>query len=112
MMAALGWQRRTSATLPHLAIWKPAEASRPLFVVGPPFDGGTAEAGNGPMVALLAPDRQTVESVHAMALAAGATCKGEPGLRRHYHANYYGAYFRDLDGNKLCIVCHDAADPT
>jgi len=29
-------------------------------------------------------------------------------LRPHYHANYYGAYFRDPDGNKLCVVCHDA----
>ena len=112
IMAALGWQRRLSANLPHLTIWKPAETSRPLFVVGPPFDGGLAAAGNGQMVALLAPDRQTVDSVHAMALSGGATCEGEPGLRPHYHANYYGAYFRDPDGNKLCIVCHDAADRT
>ena len=37
---------------------------------------------------------------------AGSVCEGPPGLRPHYHANYYGAYFRDLDGNKLCVCCH------
>jgi len=47
IMAALGWQVRVSPHLPHLAIWKPAGASRPLFVLGPPFDGGMADAGNG-----------------------------------------------------------------
>ena len=108
IMEVLGWQRRLSPTLPHLAIWKPADTNRPLFVLGPPFDGGMADAGNGHMVALLAPDRQLVDQVHAMALASGATCEGAPGLRPHYHAYYYGAYFRDPDGNKLCVVCHDA----
>jgi len=34
--------------------------------------------------------------------------EGKPGLRPHYHANYYGAYFRDPDRNKLCVCCHDA----
>jgi len=110
IMAALGWQERVSPHLPHLAIWKPAGASRPLFVLGPPFDGGMADAGNGQMVALLAKDRDTVEQVYAMALAAGASCEGPPGLRPQYHAHYYGAYFRDPDGHKLCIVCHDAIE--
>ena len=40
------------------------------------------------------------------ALSHGATCEGHPGLRPHYHPDYYGAYFRDLDGNKICVVCH------
>jgi hypothetical protein len=34
--------------------------------------------------------------------------EGAPGLRPDYHADYYGAYFRDPDGNKLCVVCHEA----
>jgi lactoylglutathione lyase len=33
-----------------------------------------------------------------------------PGLRPHYHGHYYGAYFRNPDGNKLCVVCHDEPD--
>ena len=42
----------------------------------------------------------------AAALAHGGTCEGSPGLRPEYHAHYYGAYFRDPDGNKLCVACH------
>ena len=41
-----------------------------------------------------------------LGLARGATDEGAPGLRPHYHADYYGAYLRDPDGNKLCCVCH------
>ncbi len=57
-------------------------------------------------MALLAPDRATVDNVYAIAMKAGALNEGPPGLRPQYHAQYYGAYFRDLDGNKICIVCH------
>jgi hypothetical protein len=39
-------------------------------------------------------------------MGLGGTDEGGPGLRPHYHRNYYGAYFRDLDGNKICIVSH------
>ena len=51
-----------------------------------------------------------VDQTYAVALEYGATCEGAPGLRPHYHANYYGAYFRDLDGNKLALCCHTAAN--
>ena len=47
-----------------------------------------------------------MQDVHALALAHGGTCDGPPGLRPEYHAHYYGAYFRDPDGNKLCVACH------
>ena len=89
--------------------WMKPGVARPLFLVGKPFDGEAAVAGNGHMVALLAADRLMVDRVHTTALAHGAACEGPPGLRPEYHANYYGAYFRDLDGNKLCVCCHDAA---
>ena len=42
------------------------------------------------------------------AWAVGGTSEGAPGLRPEYHANYYGAYFRDTEGNKLCVACHGA----
>lgn len=90
------------------AIWQPQAGGRPLFIVGAPFDGARASAGNGQMVALLAPSRATVDRCHALALSLGGACEGPPGLRPHYHANYYGTYFRDPDGNKLCICCHQA----
>jgi catechol 2,3-dioxygenase-like lactoylglutathione lyase family enzyme len=48
-----------------------------------------------------------VDRAHALALAHGGSCAGAPGLRPAYHADYYGAYFRDPDGNKLCVVCHE-----
>jgi catechol 2,3-dioxygenase-like lactoylglutathione lyase family enzyme len=56
----------------------------------------------------MAKTRSVVEETHALALANGGKDEGKPGLRPHYHANYYGAYFRDPDGNKICVVCHDA----
>jgi len=87
--------------------WMAPDVPRPLFIVGTPYDGRRAEAGNGQMVALLAPGRACVDSVHAIALANGGTCEGPPGLRPQYHPHYYGAYFRDPEGNKLGVCCHD-----
>ena len=65
-----------------------------------PFDGQAATVGNGWMVALSAAEPSVVDQVHAAALAAGGACEGPPGQRMD---NFYGAYFRDLDGNKICI---------
>ena len=76
-----------------------------LFVVSP-ADGGEAKPGKGQHTAFLAPDRAAVDAFHAAALAHGGTDEGAPGLRPQYHANYYGAYVRDPDGNKLQAVCH------
>lgn len=86
--------------------WMPADQPRPLFVIAAPFDGQAAACGNGQMLALLAGSRDAVRRAHAAALAHGGTCEGPPGLRPAYHADYYGAYFRDPEGNKLCVCCH------
>ncbi|OYO29899.1 VOC family protein [Janthinobacterium sp. PC23-8] len=88
--------------------WMTPDVPRPLFVLGAPHDGQAASPGNGQMMALLANSRAQVERSYQVALAHGAVCEGPPGLRPHYHDNYYGAYFRDLDGNKLCVCCHQA----
>jgi catechol 2,3-dioxygenase-like lactoylglutathione lyase family enzyme len=76
--------------------------------IGPAFDGRPATAGNGTHIAYLVPDRATVDAFHAAALAHGGSDEGAPGLRPHYHPNYYGAYVRDPDGNKLQAVCHSS----
>ncbi len=88
--------------------WQSVPGPRPLFLVGRPFDALAAAAGNGQMTAFMAASRVMVDQVHAAALAHGGTCDGPPGLRPQYHQHYYGAYFRDPDGNKLCVVCHEA----
>jgi catechol 2,3-dioxygenase-like lactoylglutathione lyase family enzyme len=107
IMEQLGFPLKFSDPGKPWACWKPVAAERPLFLIGRPYGGGSATAGNGQMVALLARDRAAVDACHAAAIAGGARCEGPPGLRPQYHANYYGAYFRDLDGNKICVCCHD-----
>lgn len=82
------------------------QAIGPKTFVGPTFDGKSASSGNGTHLAFLAKDHATVDAFHAAALANGGTDEGAPGLRPHYHPNYYGAYVRDPDGNKLQAVCH------
>jgi predicted lactoylglutathione lyase len=63
-----------------------------------PYNKEPATVGNGVMVAFAAKDRAQVDRLHALALSLGGTDEGAPGLR---FGNFYAAYFRDLDGNKL-----------
>ncbi|CAG9200461.1 Lactoylglutathione lyase [Paraburkholderia tropica] len=109
IMQALGQTLKFCEREHPWAGWMTPGVARPLFIVGAPFDGAPAESGNGQMVALLAPTRAAVDAVHALALTHGGSDEGAPGLRPRYHPNYYGAYFRDPDGNKLCVCCHDPA---
>ena len=78
------------------------------FWVMMPINGNKASAGNGATVAFDAASRAAVDAFHAAAVAGGGKDEGSPGIRADYHENYYGAYVRDLDGNKLCAVCHAA----
>jgi catechol 2,3-dioxygenase-like lactoylglutathione lyase family enzyme len=57
-------------------------------------------------VALVSPDRRTVDAFYEAALAAGARDNGAPGLRPHYHPDYYGAFVLDPDGHNIEAVCH------
>jgi catechol 2,3-dioxygenase-like lactoylglutathione lyase family enzyme len=79
---------------------------RPQLWIVKPIDKHPATAGNGVTVGLDAPDRASVDAAHKAGLEAGGKDEGAPGLRTHYHPNYYGAYLRDPDGNKVCVVCH------
>lgn len=92
------------------AAWMAADHPRPLFVIGRPFDNKPATPGNGHMPALLAESRSVVDRCYAIAIELGGSCEGPPGLRPQYHADYYGAYFRDLDDNKLCVCCHTSVE--
>jgi catechol 2,3-dioxygenase-like lactoylglutathione lyase family enzyme len=74
---------------------------RPDFWIG--GEGGL----NKPMhIALLAKDRAAVDAFYKAAIAAGGRDNGPPGVREHYHPNYYGAFVRDPDGHNIEAVCH------
>jgi lactoylglutathione lyase len=106
LMEALGAEARFCDRTRPWAGWQSDPGPRPLFLIGRPFDGQPHEKGNGQMVAFSAETRDIVDTAYRLALAHGGTSEGEPGLRPEYHQHYYGAYFRDPDGNKLCVVCH------
>lgn len=106
LMSLLGYAERVFDPVAAMAAWESAPNMRPLFILTRPWDQQPARAGNGQLIALQASSRRCVDHAYALALCAGARDEGAPGLRPHYHAHYYGAYFRDLDGNKLCVVCH------
>ncbi len=83
---------------------------RPGIAVTRPYDGNAASVGNGNMAAIAADSRATVDRLHAKALELGGSDEGAPGLRTPEGPGaFYGAYFRDLDGNKLCVFRMGAA---
>ncbi len=63
----------------------------------------------GQHIAFHAASRAAVDAFHREALAAGGTDNGAPGLRPHYHPNYYAAFVLDPDGHRIEAVCHGAA---
>lgn len=107
LMEALGNLPRFCDRERPWAGWQSHPDARPLFLLGAPNDGERHQAGNGQMVAFLARDRAAVHTAYRRAMENGGSSEGEPGLRPDYHAHYYAAYFKDPDGNKICVVCHD-----
>ncbi|MDA8653744.1 VOC family protein [Alphaproteobacteria bacterium] len=81
----------------RLIFWG-TEMGAPMIGVGTPYDGEAATVGNGTMVALSVGSRENVDKLYAKAIALGAQDEGAPGERM---PGFYGAYFRDLDGNKF-----------
>ena len=75
---------------------------QPSVCIIKPFDGNPATVGNGVMVAMIVEKPEQVDALYAKAMELGATDEGEPGARSD---NFYAAYFRDLDGNKLNFFC-------
>jgi catechol 2,3-dioxygenase-like lactoylglutathione lyase family enzyme len=71
--------------------------------------GGEGKLNKPLHVAILAKDRATVDAFYKAAIAAGGRDNGAPGIRAHYHANYYGAFVRDPDGHNIEAVCHAPA---
>jgi catechol 2,3-dioxygenase-like lactoylglutathione lyase family enzyme len=75
----------------------------PFFWIGERQPAGNAH------VAFRCEERAPVEAFHAAALGAGGSDNGAPGLRAHYHPNYYAAFVHDPDANNVEAVCHTPA---
>ncbi len=73
----------------------------PMLAVCTPYDEGDPTPGNGTMVAINPGSKEKVDELHSKALALGATNEGDPGQR--IEDMFYGAYFRDADGNKFAF---------
>lgn len=90
----MGWGTYAAAGAQEVALWLCA-----------PFNGQPASVGNGVMVAFKATSWDQVDTFHSAALRHGGISEGSPGLRLHYNPDFYAAYVRDPDGNKLAAVC-------
>ena len=88
----------------------PSADSRDVQAGKPSFWISQEEALTGPMhVAFVAKTRAAVDAFYAAAMAAGGKDNGPPGVRPHYHPNYYGAFVFDPDGRNVEAVCHAPA---
>lgn len=84
----------------RMVIWS-AGAGQPMIAAITPYDGEPATVGNGVMVAINAGTREMADRIYNKAMSLGAKDEGAPGVRGD---GFYGAYFRDLDGNKF-VAC-------
>ncbi len=76
---------------------------------GAPCNGGEGGLNRTIHIAFAAKDLATVDAFYRAAIAAGGKDNGGPGLRPHYHPNYYGAFVLDPDGHNIEAVCHAPA---
>lgn len=104
LIAALGG-RVIDAYTSEKRVWYGRE-NVGLLVITQPYDGAPATSANGSMVAFSVASQADVRSIHALALTLGATNDGDPGTRT---APFFGAYFRDPNGHKLCVFTLNAS---
>ncbi|ACL60150.1 VOC family protein [Methylobacterium nodulans] len=89
---------------PGYRAWRRPGSTWPHFIVQYPINGLPATWGNGVQVSFAAPSQDAVDKAWKAAIENGGKDEGAPGLRPHYGPDYYGAYCRDPEGNKLCFV--------
>ena len=82
------------------------ELARLKISIGPTFEENPATSSNGSHIAFCVSDRAMLDVFFESPIANDGIDEGKPGLRLQYHANYYGAYVRDPDGNKIQAACH------
>jgi catechol 2,3-dioxygenase-like lactoylglutathione lyase family enzyme len=110
-LGALGHKRYPPSDESDPNIWAGWGPAEPSFWLCKPFDGGPATAGNGSMVAFEAKSWKQVDAFHSAALAQGGTSEGPPALRLQYGPDFYAAYVRDPDGNKVAAICRGFTQP-
>ena len=96
LLESIGVKRQRE--IPNHIVYFGDESGTELVVITP-ADGKSATAGNGTMVALRIDSQEQIRKLHALAIKLGGTDEGAPGPRGT--GTFWGAYFRDLDGNKL-----------
>ena len=87
-----------------LAMQKKKNLKKIEFYLMKPHNKKEATFGNGTMITFTAESKESVINFYNLALKLGGTDEGSPGPR---HEEHFYAYFRDLDGNKICIFCSD-----
>jgi len=99
-LGALGY-KRVMEFLPYAIGYG---SRSPELWVQIPNDRNAASVGNGVHIALNAASKNAVNAFYRAAIEAGGTDDGAPGPREEYSPDYYGAFVRDLDGNKIEAV--------
>jgi catechol 2,3-dioxygenase-like lactoylglutathione lyase family enzyme len=100
VLAELGYERTMDFGV-SVAYGIKANPMAPALAVGVPFDKAPASVGNGVMIAIVGKSEDAIKRAYAKAIALGARDEGAPWPRGD--SGFYAAYFRDLDGNKLCL---------
>lgn len=103
-LAPLGYQLLMEVSAAQTGLTDMAgfgEAPKPDFWIGQGIPNSPAVH-----IAFRAASRAAVDAFYSAALSAGGTDNGAPGLRPHYHPDYYGAFVRDPDGHNIEAVCH------
>ena len=84
----------------RITMWLSKEDVSVILAIAIPYDGKSANHGNGSMKAIALGSHEEVIKMYERAMEMGATDDGAPGMRA---GKFYGAYVYDLDGNKLCF---------
>lgn len=113
VLAALGQSRTRDIEIPGRGLvahgYGPVGQGAAFWIGVPEHLNADANRRGGAHLAFAARTRAAVDAFYAAALAAGGSDNGKPGLRPHYHADYYGAFVFDPDGNKIEACCHHPA---
>lgn len=107
VLGALGYNR-VMEFLPYAVAYGD---DNPSFWLGLPYNQETPSAGNGVHISFMAPSREAIEAFYSAAIELGATDEGAPGARPDYGPEYFGAFVRDPDGNKIEATLHAHPKP-